>query len=44
MGVLINIGSIMGKEILNLADGTMIGKVYGVALTSDKKVAGVKVK
>lgn len=44
MGVLINIGSIMGKEILNLADGTMIGKVYGVALTSDKKVAGLKVK
>ena len=25
-------------------DGTMIGKVYGVALTSDKKVAGLKVK
>lgn len=27
MGVLINIGSIMGKDILNLTDGTMVGKV-----------------
>lgn len=44
MGVLINIGSIMGKEILNLADGTMVGKVCGVALTPDSKVAGLKVK
>lgn len=44
MGVLVNIGSIMGKEILNLTDGTMIGKVCGVALTPDNKVAGLKVK
>ncbi len=44
MGVLVNIGSIMGKEILNLSDGTMIGKVCGVALTPDNKVAGLKVK
>ena len=44
MGVLINVGSIMGKEILNLSDGTMIGKVCGVALTADNKVAGLKVK
>lgn len=44
MGTLINIGSIMGKEILNLADGTMVGKVCGVALTPDNKVAGLKVK
>lgn len=44
MGVLVNVGSIMGKEILNLADGTMIGKVCGVALTPDNKVAGLKVK
>lgn len=44
MGVLINIGSIMGKDILNLADGTMVGKVCGVALTPDNKVAGLKVK
>lgn len=44
MGVLVNIGSIMGKDILNLSDGTMIGKVCGVALTPDNKVAGLKVK
>lgn len=44
MGVLINIGSIMGKDILNLTDGTMVGKVCGVALTPDNKVAGLKVK
>ena len=44
MGVLVNVGSIMGKEILNLAEGTMIGKVCGVALTSDNKVAGLKVR
>ncbi len=44
MGVLVNVGSIMGKDILNLADGTMIGKVCGVALTPDNKVAGLKVK
>ncbi|MBR4944470.1 MAG: PRC-barrel domain-containing protein [Peptococcaceae bacterium] len=44
MGVLVNVGSIMGKEILNLSDGTMIGKVCGVALTPDNKVAGLKVK
>ena len=44
MGVLVNVGSIMGKEILNLAEGTMIGKVCGVALTPDNKVAGLKVK
>ena len=44
MGVLINIGSIVGKDILNLADGTMIGKVHGVAFTPDCKVAGLKVK
>ena len=44
MGVLVNIGSIMGKEILNLTDGTMVGKVCGVALTPDNKVAGLKVK
>lgn len=44
MGVLINIGSIVGKDILNLADGTMVGKVCGVALTPDNKVAGLKVK
>lgn len=44
MGVLVNVGSIMGKDILNLAEGTMIGKVCGVALTPDNKVAGLKVK
>lgn len=44
MGVLVNVGSIMGKEILNLSEGTMIGKVCGVALTPDNKVAGLKVK
>lgn len=44
MGILVNVGSIMGKDILNLADGTMIGKVCGVALTPDNKVAGLKVK
>ena len=44
MGVLVNVGSIMGKDILNLADGTLIGKVCGVALTPDNKVAGLKVK
>jgi len=44
MGELINIGSILGKDILNLSDGTMIGKVCGVALTPDNKVAGLKVK
>lgn len=44
MGVLINIGSIMGKDILNLTDGTMVGKVCGVVLTPDNKVAGLKVK
>ncbi len=44
MGVLVNVGSITGKDILNLADGTMIGKVCGVALTPDNKVAGLKVK
>ena len=44
MGELINIGSIMGKELLNLADGTMLGKVCGVVLTPDCKVAGLKVR
>ena len=44
MGVLVNVGSIMGKDILNLEEGTMIGKVCGVALTPDNKVAGLKVK
>ena len=44
MGVLVNVGSIMGKEILKLSEGTMIGKVCGVALTPDNKVAGLKVK
>ena len=44
MGELINIGSIMGKELLNLSDGTMVGKVCGVVLTPDCKVAGLKVR
>ena len=44
MGELINIGSIMGKELLNLSDGTMLGKVCGVVLTPDCKVAGLKVR
>ncbi len=44
MGVLVNVGSIMGKDILNLAEGTLIGKVCGVALTADNKVAGLKVR
>lgn len=44
MGDLINIGSIMGKELLNLSDGTMLGKVCGVVLTPDCKVAGLKVR
>lgn len=44
MGVLINIGSIMGKDILNLTDGTMVGKVCGVALTPDNKVAWIESK
>ncbi len=44
MGELINIGSIMGKELLNLSDGTMLGKVCGVVLTADCKVAGLKVR
>ena len=44
MGELMNIGSIMGKELLNLSDGTMLGKVCGVVLTPDCKVAGLKVR
>lgn len=44
MGELINIGSIMGKELLNLSDGTMVGKVCGVVLTPDCRVAGLKVR
>ena len=44
MGELINLGSIMGKELLNLSDGTMVGKVCGVVLTPDCKVAGLKVR
>ena len=34
----------MGKELLNLSDGTMVGKVCGVVLTPDCKVAGLKVR
>ena len=44
MGELINVGSIIGKELLNLSDGTMLGKVCGVVLTTDCKVAGLKVR
>lgn len=44
MGVLINVGSIMGKEILNLADGTIAGRVCGISMTPDCKVAGIKVR
>ena len=44
MGKLINIGSIMGKNILDVTEGSMIGKVSGVALAQDNKVAGLKVK
>ena len=44
MGELINVGSIIGKELLNLSDGSMLGKVCGVVLTSDCKVAGLKVR
>ena len=44
MGELMNIGSIMGKELLNLSDGTLLGKVCGVVLTPDCKVAGLKVR
>lgn len=44
MGELINIGSIMGKELLNLSDGTLVGKVCGVVLTPDCRVAGLKVR
>lgn len=44
MGELMNLGSIMGKELLNLSDGTMLGKVCGVVLTPDCKVAGLKVR
>lgn len=41
---LINLGSIMGKDVLNLADGAFIGKIQGVVIGQENKVSGIKLK
>jgi len=42
--MLMNAGSIMGKEVLDLENGAIIGRVYGITLTSDCKIAGLKIR
>ncbi len=44
MGELINVGSLIGKEILDLTEGVIVGRVCGVAMQPDLKVAGLKVR
>lgn len=40
-----NIGSVIGKEILNLSDGSFLGKVQGVFIDeTEQKLTGLKVK
>lgn len=41
---LMNIGSIMGKDILDLSDGAYVGKVQGIVVGSDGKVAGIRIR
>ena len=41
---LVNLGSIMGKDVLNLTDGTLLGKVQSVVIGEDNKVSGIKVR
>lgn len=41
---LVNLAGIMGKDVLNLSDGTLLGKVQGVVIGEDNKVCGVKLR
>lgn len=42
---LVNIGSVIGKEILNLEDGAFLGRVQGINVdASEAKVIGIQIK